>query len=104
MCRPFQSHRLTEYTGQHGIALPPPLPGRNSLGVECPSPHPMGRGTQGEVSVNFKLAASRLLNENSSLFGQTRFQIELKPHAAVEAVTTVEERAPPYGTGAQEGP
>ena len=26
------------------------------------------------------------MNENSSLFGQARFQIELKPHAAAEAV------------------
>ena len=69
--------------------------GRNSLGVECPSPHPMGRGIKGEVSVNFKLAASRLMNENSSLFGQARCQIELKPHGVVETVAVLAEKAPP---------
>ena len=30
---------------------------------------------------------SRLKHETSSLFGQSRFQIELKPNAAVEALT-----------------
>lgn len=69
--------------------------GRNSIGVECPSPHPMGRGIKGEVVVNFKLAASRLMNEKSSLFGQARFQIELKPHAAVEAGATLAETRRP---------
>lgn len=33
-----------------------------------------------------KMAASRLLNDNSSLFGHAQFQIELKPLTAVEAV------------------
>jgi hypothetical protein len=92
--------------------------GGNSIGVECPSPHyaprlrerervvedrvrvvgpkrfGMGRGVEGEVLVSFKQAASRLMNENSSLFGQARFQIELKPHAAVEAVVALQESSP----------
>jgi len=41
------------------------------------------------------------MNENSSLFGQARFQIELKPHAAVEAVMPLRESSPPYKTRAQ---
>ena len=64
--------------------------GRNSIGVELDTDY-------------CKLAASRLLNENSSLFGQARFQIELKPHAAVEAVA-LSETAPPYRTRAQKKP
>src|SRR5882672_10210974 len=56
--------------------------GRNSIGVELDTDY-------------CKQAASRLLNENSSLFGQARFQIELKPHAAVEAVATLAEISPP---------
>ena len=62
--------------------------GRNSIGVELDTDY-------------CKLAASRLLNENSSLFGQARFQIELKPHAAVEAVAVLAETWPPYRTGAK---
>ena len=59
--------------------------GRNSIGVELDTDY-------------CKLAASRLMNENGSLFGQARFQIELKPHAAVEAVTTLAETPPLYRT------
>jgi DNA modification methylase len=62
--------------------------GRNSIGVELDTDY-------------CKLAASRLMNENSSLFGQARFQIELKPHVAVEAVAVLAETAPPYKTRAQ---
>ena len=65
--------------------------GRNSIGVELDTDY-------------CKLVASRLMNENSSLFGQARFQIELKPHAAVEAVATLRETAPPYRTRAQKKP
>ena len=65
--------------------------GRNSIGVELDTDY-------------CKMAASRLMNENSSLFGQTRFQIELKPHAAVEAVATLAETSPPYKTRAQKKP
>jgi hypothetical protein len=45
-----------------------------------------------------KLAASRLMNGNSSLFGfsRARFQIELKHNAEVEAVATLDETPPPY--------
>jgi DNA modification methylase len=43
--------------------------GRNSSGVELDTDY-------------CKMGASRLLNENSSLFGQAQFQIESKPHAA----------------------
>src|SRR3990172_9642463 len=59
--------------------------GRNSIGVELDTDY-------------CKLAASRLLNENSSLFGKARFQIELKPHAAVEAVASLQETSPAYKT------
>ena len=52
----------------------------------------MGRGIKGEVRFSIpKLAASCLMNENKSFFGQARFQIELKPHAAAEAVATLQE-------------
>src|SRR6266498_5153920 len=62
--------------------------GRNSIGVELDTDY-------------CKMAASRLMNENSSLFGQARFQIELKPHAAVEAAATLAETPPPYRTRPQ---
>jgi site-specific DNA-methyltransferase (adenine-specific) len=65
--------------------------GRNSIGVELDTDY-------------CKQAASRLMNENSSLFGQARFQIELKPYAAVEAVGTLAETSPPYKTRAQKKP
>ena len=57
--------------------------GRNSIGVELDTEY-------------CKMAASRLLNENSSLFGHAQFQIELKPHPAVQAVAVLEERAISY--------
>jgi modification methylase len=57
--------------------------GRNSVGVELDTDY-------------CKMAASRLMNENSSLFGHAQFQIELKPNAAVEAVATLHETPLPY--------
>ena len=65
--------------------------GRNSIGVELDTDY-------------CKMAASRLMNENSSLFGQARFQIELKPHAAVESAATIAESPPAYGTRARKNP
>ena len=65
--------------------------GRNSIGVELDTDY-------------CKMAASRLMNEKSSLFGQTRFQIELKPHVAVESVATIAESPPAYGARAQKKP
>src|SRR5437016_6149332 len=50
--------------------------GRNSIGVELDTAY-------------CKQAASRLLNENTSLFGNAQLQIELKPHTAVEAVAAL---------------
>ena len=44
------------------------------------------------------VAASRLMNENTSLFGNAQIQIELKPHKAVEAVGALQETAPAYKT------
>ena len=41
-------------------------------------------------------AASRLMNENTSLFGNAQLQIELKPHTAVEAVVALQETSPAY--------
>ncbi len=46
--------------------------GRNSMGVELDTEY-------------CKLAASRLMNESTSLFGNALLQIELKPHPATEA-------------------
>ncbi len=57
--------------------------GRNSIGVELDTEY-------------CKMAASRLLNENSSLFGHAQFQIELKPHPAVEAVAVLQEKPTAY--------
>jgi hypothetical protein len=48
-----------------------------------------------------KLAASRLLNENTNLFGNSQIQIELKPHAAVEAVVGLQETPPAYKSRAR---
>jgi len=42
--------------------------------------------------------ASRLLNENTNLFGHAQLQIQLKPHAAVEAVAAWQETARAYKT------
>lgn len=44
------------------------------------------------------------MNENSSLLGQARFQIELKPHVAVEVVAVLAETTPPYRTRVQKKP
>src|SRR5947209_11718335 len=60
--------------------------GRNSIGVELDTDY----CTQ---------AASRLMNENTSLFGNSKLQIELKPHTAVESVAVLEETAQAYRTG-----
>src|SRR6185436_6588753 len=54
--------------------------GRNSIGVELDCDY-------------CKLAASRLMNENT-LFGNAKLDIELKPHKAVEAVPALQETAP----------
>ncbi len=60
--------------------------GRNSIGVELDTDY-------------CKMAASRLLNENSSLFGHAQFQIELKPVGAIESLALAEV-SPPYRTPA----
>ena len=54
--------------------------GRNSLGVELDTAYG-------------KLAASRLLNENTNLFGHAQLQIDLKPHAPIEAGGALHETA-----------
>ena len=56
--------------------------GRNSIGVELDTDY-------------CKLATSRLMNENTSLFGNAQFQIELKAPTLVEA-TALKENPPPY--------
>jgi len=62
--------------------------GRNSIGVELDTAY-------------CKMAASRLMNENTSLFGNSKPQIELKPHTAVEAMAALHETAPVYKTRAR---
>ena len=57
--------------------------GRNSIGVELDTDY-------------CKLAASRLMNENTSLFGNSKLQIELKPHTAVETAAALHETPPSY--------
>ena len=57
--------------------------GRNSIGVELDTEY-------------CKMAASRLMNENTSLFGNAQFQIELKPHAVVEAGAVLNDSVTPY--------
>jgi DNA modification methylase len=52
--------------------------GRNSIGVELDTDY-------------CKQAASRLMNENTSLFGNAQLQIELKPHTSVDAVAMLQE-------------
>lgn len=59
--------------------------GRNSLGVELDPAY-------------CKLAASRLMDENTSLFGSAQLKIELRPHTAVETVAELRESPPPYRT------
>jgi modification methylase len=62
--------------------------GRSSIGVEI----------DGEYC---KMAASRLLNENTSLFGKAQLQIDLKPASAVESAAAVHERPVAYKTRIQ---
>ena len=57
--------------------------GRNSIGVELDTDY-------------CKQAASRLMNENTPLFGNAKLQIELKPHAAVVAVSILNESGSEY--------
>ncbi|HXS69113.1 MAG TPA: site-specific DNA-methyltransferase [Candidatus Polarisedimenticolia bacterium] len=59
--------------------------GRNSIGVELDTDY-------------CKMAASRLINENTSLFGNAQFQIELKPHTAVQTSSVLNEPSAPYRT------
>jgi len=62
--------------------------GRNSVGVELDTDY-------------CKLAASRLMNENTSLFSNAKLQIELKPHTAVATVAALQERATAYKAAAR---
>src|SRR5665213_1436734 len=57
--------------------------GRNSIGVELDTDY-------------CKMAASRLMNESGSLFGNAQLQIELKPHTAIEAASVLNEAAREY--------
>lgn len=59
--------------------------GRNSIGVELDTSY-------------CKMAASRLLSENTSLFGGQQLQIELKAHKAGETVAVLNELRPEYKT------
>ena len=52
--------------------------GRNSIGIELDTEY-------------CKMAASRLMNENGSLFGNANFQIELRSHSAPEAAPVLHE-------------
>ena len=65
--------------------------GRNSLGVELDTAY-------------CKLAASRLLNENTNLFGNAQLQIDLKLNTEVEAATVLQESGPAYKTQARKKP
>jgi site-specific DNA-methyltransferase (adenine-specific) len=59
--------------------------GRNSIGVELDTAY-------------CKMAASRLMNENTSMFGNAKLQIEFKPQnaALVDAVVALNETSPEY--------
>jgi modification methylase len=57
--------------------------GRNSIGI----------GLDTEYC---KMAASRLMNENTSLFGNARIQIELKSRPAVEDLVALKDSPLPY--------
>ena len=59
--------------------------GRNSLGVELDTAY-------------CKMAASRLLNENTNLFGHAQLQIDLKPHAVAEGIAVLREESPVHIT------
>jgi site-specific DNA-methyltransferase (adenine-specific) len=63
--------------------------GRNSIGVELDTEY-------------CKLAAARLINENTSLFGHRQLQIELKSPAAVPTVAALNESAAEYQTAKSE--
>ena len=65
--------------------------GRNSIGVELDPDY-------------CKLAASRLMNENSSLFGKAQFQIELKEPKNVESLAVLQENALAYRTRPRKKP
>jgi site-specific DNA-methyltransferase (adenine-specific) len=65
--------------------------GRNSLGVELDTAY-------------CKQAASRLLNENTNLFGNAQLQIDLKPTVADEIVATFKEESPRYRARAHKRP
>jgi site-specific DNA-methyltransferase (adenine-specific) len=71
--------------------------GRNSIGVELDTDY-------------CKMAASRLMNENTSLFGNAQLQIELKPHHSLPHSTlnsqpstcmAMQETPPAYKTRAR---
>ena len=67
--------------------------GRNSIGIELDTGY-------------CKMAASRLMNENSSLFGNAELKIDLKPAVAVEAAITLQEAPVAYkirGTSQKKG-
>ncbi len=58
--------------------------GRNSIGVELDTAY-------------CKMAASRLMNENTSMFGNAKLQIEFKPQSAVmDAVAILHETGGGY--------
>jgi DNA modification methylase len=57
--------------------------GRNSIGVELDTEY-------------CKQAASRLMDENTSLFGNKALQIELKPHAPINSAGVLNEAAAEY--------
>ncbi len=65
--------------------------GRNSIGVELDTEY-------------CKLAASRLMNENTSLFGQAQFQIELKPPTPIESTMAMNEPSSAYRTHSTKKP
>jgi hypothetical protein len=50
----------------------------------------------GTKSTLAKLAASRLMNENPSLFGKAEFKIDLKPAVAVETAMILQEGSAAY--------
>lgn len=64
--------------------------GRNSIGVELDTAY-------------CKMAASRLMNENTSMFGNAKLQIEFKPQnaALVDAVAALNETSPEYKVAAR---